>query len=146
MFLKISTAFFILAFSLSSWAQSKPIAALELGGYVLVSGNQNLCGDFNLREKHLRADTLIVSVKYNFSMKNEQIRSNRNNCLFTQTSTRQDKGIVETILQKNTSEVCGTKVRSRATEKLIISRGELILQLAIDNGQPVEYRWKKKEI
>lgn len=138
---------FIIALSFSAMAGTLPVESLEPGSYQLVSGDKELCMNFSLSEKQLKASTLEIGKRYTFELKagQENLPSDLDKkCTFKENSLREDTGIRQTILTRINQEICSGKVKSTTKSTVTLSRGEVQLVHHMDGDLSYECLWKKK--
>lgn len=110
---------------------------LTVGNYILVSGDNDLCPNFKIKEKDLTAKNIYLGKNQLFLTENmlTSVKSDiDSNCEFQDKSVRTDSGS-ETTLRMISREICSGKIRSEMTSTAIIRAKEITLTLETPGAQ-----------
>jgi hypothetical protein len=130
-------ALLALVFSVTA-AQAATISNLTLGKYSLVSGDKNLCDEFEVIQKDITDKKVKLGAKEFFALQDETSKEASDldaNCEFKQTSTRKDSG-AETVLSRTNEELCKGKLQSKSVATATIKAKEIKI-VFLDNGKPL---------
>ncbi|MGZ3773219.1 MAG: hypothetical protein ACXVCY_02370 [Pseudobdellovibrionaceae bacterium] len=147
MFLKQSKLIALLpfAFFITSANAGNRTEILSPGFYKLMSGDKNLCSDFQVSKKMSSAKSINLAGKYLFETVNSTFNTksdNDPNCKFTEQNKREDTSN-KTQLTRINEEFCKGKLISKTVSIVTLQSNTIELRHEIQGAEPYTCVWKK---
>lgn len=141
----ISAAIQSLAIAASPKATVIPLPGLESGNYRRIEGPKELCANFQITTRDLKASYLQLGARYQVILKNsrKQVESDLDpSCIFVE-ETQKELSSNESLVRRVNAEVCKGVPQTKVLSEYTFTPGQITLDHTItDNTRQAHYKCK----